>query len=493
MLRGEAMLGTSIMTVAALLAAAGLVSAYGPKDRKDRDLWTAQGGQPFSVKLGDRWVSYVNIGAIAIPIALAASISEAIKDGMDEDTAEQMVLTGVGQMVSRSSQFLLNVTALKGITDFVRAVSEPDRYAENFVENFVASWTPYGGLLANVARAIDSEIKDPKTVGDALMARIPFVSMYGVPPLGIAPPPTARTQLGEPRTRGTTGFLSFTPIRAAQEKLTPLLQEIQRLRTANQDVDVGWVGTTIEGIKLTNREQDEYQRVGGQAAKAALEPLVASAAYKSASDREKARLIETEVSQARQEARYELLPSIATRFGQSDDDVYRLADVALKVLMETGTYKSAKTDIERGKMIESVLERIQSNITEQTKAIIQGRKPRDLWTADDMPKLAKAIEVYYQHKAIPLYRGIKQEQLADVAKAIRIVGAYSAKLPAGTKKKSTIAFGQAWRDYPEMRASLRYVPYISKLRNPERQLFWQRNKTLLDKYFGSNELVRTAA
>jgi hypothetical protein len=289
-MRAEATLGSMALIPVAGFAAAGNITGYGPTDPQERADWMDQGGQPYSIKIGDRWVSYANAGSVMIPLAITASTVEAVKNGMSSKDATEAL---IGAIHSYSNLFL-NVAALRGLSDSINAMTDPTRYGDRMVNALAVSMSPASGLLASISRMFDPEIKDVQNLGQAFEARTPIASK-NVPPI--------LSQLGQPAVRGSAGAEAMLPFRSVQERPSPVLQEYQNLRGQGQDVGIGHVGGAIENVQLTPTEAKGYDFLAGKFTDILLSQEMAKPEYKALSPMAKAKRL-TEVRDiARERAR----------------------------------------------------------------------------------------------------------------------------------------------------------------------------------------------
>jgi hypothetical protein len=158
----------------------------------------------------------------------------------------------------------------------------------------------------------------------------------------------------------------------------------------------------------------------------------------------------------------------------------------------TSPFYQKLSDAEKRKAIDLARSKVGDHIRERAIDTINGETPQPLWSAADMPEMAQAMDLYYQYQAMPRYRGISADQMQGITEASRVVNAYAARLPQGTKNVGKVALAQALRDNPEMRQYLLLIPTLRKRIDPRRSQFWKQNVALLDKYFGSGEVIKAA-
>jgi hypothetical protein len=290
--------GSVLMAAAFAATLAGWMSAYGPEDERERELWLAQGGRPFALKIGDRWIRYADLMPLAIPMALGAALGEAVQTGLEKPEKYPTVLFSAA---SRFMRLFLNLTMLQGVTDFLRFLTEPTRFGERYAETTFDSLIPYGGALRALTAVLDSTVRDPASLPEALMASLPGLSQQVRP---------AIFPLGEVRQRDQTGLLVLSPVRVSQERPNPVYQEFQRLRRLGYEVSLGYPGKSIEGVPLTETEQRAYQMLAGRLTEILVLRLLQSPTYQQASPAVQARALEAAKEIARREAAVRILRRI---------------------------------------------------------------------------------------------------------------------------------------------------------------------------------------
>lgn len=132
-----------------------------------------QGRQPWSVKVGDEYVSIERLAPVAIPWVIGAEIGQAMAYAQDPAEREMLALAGLQTIMP----FLFEQSVMTGIKDFMEAIDPPlrnDGTAAEYTLNFVADLastatgavagplapgTPLQGLIA---RQIDNRRKNTK-------------------------------------------------------------------------------------------------------------------------------------------------------------------------------------------------------------------------------------------------------------------------------------------------------------------------------------------
>ena len=166
----RALIGSGVGALVAEMAAQGLITGNGPADEKAKALLRADGWQPYSMRIGDRYISYQRLDPFASTLGVAAGMVE-LQDHMTEKQRESVALLVTASVM----QNLSSKTWLSGLGDLVDAVNDPGRYADSWLKRTVASLAVPAGV-AQVARTMDPTLREADGVLDAIRRRVPGVS-----------------------------------------------------------------------------------------------------------------------------------------------------------------------------------------------------------------------------------------------------------------------------------------------------------------------------
>ena len=114
---GKAIIGSMVFAGASWLAANNLTTWSSPKGEREKNDFYAAGLQPYSIRFGDKWVSYSQIGLLAYPIAMAAALHyflEESPNALSDSEMDKVVdaLTGIMKFFSDQSY-------MQGLSDLV--------------------------------------------------------------------------------------------------------------------------------------------------------------------------------------------------------------------------------------------------------------------------------------------------------------------------------------------------------------------------------------
>ncbi|MDP3763773.1 MAG: hypothetical protein Q8Q92_03995, partial [bacterium] len=104
----KAAIGSLVFAGASWLASAGLTTWAAPTSEKEKNEFYAANLQPYSVRIGDHWISYSKLGPLSYPIAMASALHYFTKESPKALTDSEMdkvvdALTGIMRFFSDQS------------------------------------------------------------------------------------------------------------------------------------------------------------------------------------------------------------------------------------------------------------------------------------------------------------------------------------------------------------------------------------------------------
>jgi hypothetical protein len=172
--------GSMIMASAMDMAMSGVITGKGPRERGQRQNWTRQGNQEYSIKIGDKWYSFSRLDPIGMTLGMAADLGEAVMNADKEIPEEEFEKAMVASAFAMSNN-VLSKTYMKGISEFFQAVSNPEQYGQSYFKRLAGSLVP-AGVAAVTRHGIpgvvesDSYMRSADNVIDALRRRVPGLS-----------------------------------------------------------------------------------------------------------------------------------------------------------------------------------------------------------------------------------------------------------------------------------------------------------------------------
>lgn len=275
---GRMMMGTTFLATGYMLALNGNLTGGGPTSTSRRKVLQDAGWQPYSVKVGDKYVSYRRLDPFASFFGLMADIADAHANA-DEMTREDAEDVGMALLVSMAKN-LTDKTYLTGMTRVSNALSNPERFGTMWMNSTVASFVP--NILQQANRSLEQDVKDTNNLLDAIKARIPGFS-DDVPP--------RRNMLGEPVQYQRAGIPivdSISPFDYSETTSDPLKREFAQIGHGFSPPRHVKNGVNLQEFK-SRSGQTAYDRwlelhgsvkIGGRSLRNALTRLIKSRSYK---------------------------------------------------------------------------------------------------------------------------------------------------------------------------------------------------------------------
>jgi hypothetical protein len=182
---GRQMGGWVLTSTGGFLAANGIISGAGPRDRRDRDAWTQAGKKPYHVNIGKYRIDMARMDPYSIPLRVLADMFEMQQfNEKDPKKAEELKqLYHVTQVAM--TEGLINATYMKGLLGAINALSSlTEKDIDEFYDGEVDAVVKHLSSLAvpsvakSVSGAYDKTMREVRTNWDTTLNRIyPF----GVP------------------------------------------------------------------------------------------------------------------------------------------------------------------------------------------------------------------------------------------------------------------------------------------------------------------------
>lgn len=292
-------IGSAIAAGTATYALEGRISGGGSKSAGERAALQRTGWQPYSVRIGDTWYSYGRIEPLGMIIGATADFVE-LTDQMTEaeraHAASKISLAIANNLTSK--------TFLRGVSDVLNAITDPERYGERWVNSLAGTIVPTG--VAVVARATDPTVREVHSTLEAIRARIPIASTELEPKLDLWGNPIQRA--------GSTGSRLISPVMGSPVNPDPVDAELVRLGLAFVPPRPR---LTIQGLAVDLEPKDAtmYRRAAGVIARGRVEAILKSPTYERLSDDLRRDQLKRAVQQAHEEARLSMLVVLARRPG----------------------------------------------------------------------------------------------------------------------------------------------------------------------------------
>jgi len=265
-------LGSTFMATYAGFAAEGNISGRGPARKEERDALERTGWKPYSIKVGDEWISYSGLEPVSALMAIAADYAEYAKYEPDATKAEEVFLGAVFS----TYHYLSEQPYMQGVADVGKLVGDADSgkvkaginaLATQF-GGFVIGGSPvgaYNSLVANIERMIDPTKKDVRAEPDLPIAVKGFYEAMNkyvsrLPYFNQALPDDLN-MWGDAKMEGQgKGYEMILPTRVSPEQFSPADDILVRLG--------GPIGVKsfnkVDGVELTGEQRNRFKEIYGK-------------------------------------------------------------------------------------------------------------------------------------------------------------------------------------------------------------------------------------
>lgn len=239
-------LGSMTMAYMGSLAAEGVITGGGPKDKDLLKIKKQTGWQPYSIKIGNEYISLSRIEPFGSFMGIAADVADLVGQLPKED-ADKLVSVVLVAM----QRNIANKTFVKGLAGTLNAASSSDVNVWNsFLEKELPTIIPASSLMRQLTRVNDPVMREVNSIIEAYQSKVPGFSK-DLPP--------TRNLWGEPvLLEGGLGLDLITPLYTSEVKDDPVAEELIK-----QQIPIAWPTKNIEGVPLTPQEYDAYQRLAG--------------------------------------------------------------------------------------------------------------------------------------------------------------------------------------------------------------------------------------
>ncbi|MDH4557982.1 hypothetical protein E8F11_22870 [Pseudomonas sp. BN417] len=284
----------SMVAVAAQMAATGQLTGSAPSDEKEREAFYNSGKQPFSVRIGDRWVSYQRLEPFSSWLGLATDLTR--MDTTHKDAAEV-----AGQVMGTFYQNILQKSFMRGLNDFLNALSRPEQYGAGFGTRLGASLVQPLSILSQAASAADPYMRQPEGLTESIMYRTPGLRQQLSEKLDM---------FGRPVRNPAQGLAYMIGgVRSSEASNDPLDIEVDRLGWAPPEVPTS-IANAKKEYPLTAELQREWAQLRGRLLHNKVRQAMASSNWKRLNDDQKRDRLSKLAREARDAVKMKLLPKI---------------------------------------------------------------------------------------------------------------------------------------------------------------------------------------
>lgn len=293
-----------IMTAYSLVQNQQLTGAY-PSDPARRNAMQSAGIPEYSIKIGDKWLSYAGIEPLQTILGLTANSFDAIQQAKLQGKDAMSIGVDIGNTIRAA---FIDKTFTQQLSDMMMALQEPETFLPKLAISYTNPLLP--SFMYQIARAQDRvqrEIKDPEFLNWAfnnIKQRIP----------GLRETLPARYNLlGEQASAGSLGSIT-TGVKVEPAEQT----EVQKV-LSNPNLKILPPSRNLYGVELNGAQYSEMSRVMGQYTNQILSAVVGSEGFKALPSFTQAYIVSGLVSQIRSDVRLGMISRLGLSQEQKND------------------------------------------------------------------------------------------------------------------------------------------------------------------------------
>lgn len=252
----KAFMGTMVGLGAATLASSNRITWAKPSGENQRKLWDQAGMQEYSIKVGDKWVSYTKLHPLlAFNLATVAAVKQAIDKKKIDDTTSDTILTSLANVM----RFYGDQSYVKNIGDFISSVSEGQSAIPKQIANYTQQFVPFRAFLGWLARTVDPVQRGVTPDADTLTKQMQYFFMQ-IPGLRQTLP--AKTGIGGEPIENKNRFLNaVSPVKITQtDEKYQKAYEIQSLEPKAKEAKQQAIQFFKQGnVEEAKKLKDQYK------------------------------------------------------------------------------------------------------------------------------------------------------------------------------------------------------------------------------------------
>ncbi len=246
----KAIIGSSIFAGAATLLSSNRLTFGEPIDETGKRNFRESGMLPYSVKIGDKWVSYQKLPpALSFPLALTAGIHDAIKSKKMDDGTAELILSAV----SKYGTFLSEQSYAKSIGDMLSSVKGGEAGIANVISNYSQQLMPYRAFTGWLARLTDKSQRKIDSKADFIDKQVQLF-MMNIPGLTEKVPARLDSQ-GQPIPNQSPVLNAFSPVQTSKQTDTQTkdYENTQAIKQLNKE-------KTFQNAEVKDKLQPVYDQ-----------------------------------------------------------------------------------------------------------------------------------------------------------------------------------------------------------------------------------------
>jgi hypothetical protein len=257
----------------------GNITGNAPEKPADRDAFYRQGKKPNAIKVGEYWVPLDRLEPVGSAFSIIANLIQDYQNS-DKDLSSEKVLDAVGGL----AKTLTNKTYLSGMTNFIKATSDPEMYGASWLRRISSGAVP--NALSFLAQIKDPYYREANSVLDYLKAKVPGLSETL---------PTKLNAFGEPVKRDVLNIGKEKP---------------SQLETSIADTPIGFPSKMAGKVKMSPDTYHKVLMLSGGTIKKDIETLASNPEFRKLPQADREKIVADVVARARRDVKKKVLSNL---------------------------------------------------------------------------------------------------------------------------------------------------------------------------------------
>jgi len=258
-------IGAGLAATAIGLSQSGVLTGGGLTDREQAATKGAAGVQNYSLLVDGQYYSIQRIEPVAKLFMLAGDLTEI----MNSKAAEEDKAKAAQLLVLAFANATISTTYMSGLSNAMRAVLDPARYGDAFVEGYATAIVPK--VISQPVVMADPYKREVDGVLDAIQSQLPILRERLLP---------KRDVWGQPSQNNR--WFDVLPVATSKASTDKVKTEAVRLQLAITNApesvfERGPLKPSERKVELSQQQKDVYQQASGTFAMSVLSPFVNSA------------------------------------------------------------------------------------------------------------------------------------------------------------------------------------------------------------------------
>ena len=253
MMQGRMAVGGAISTMAFIATMSDNMTGDYPRDKEGRDLWKAQNKPPYSIKVGNAWVSYEELEPWNTILSVSANL---VQNG--DTLGEGLVDEWTQKVAFMASAVLIDKSMLSGVKDLTAIFSgrTVEGQLQKTFTKYARSHLPYSSLMGQLGNITDANAKEAQTFMEVMWKRDALWKSTMPPKYDIL----SKDRKGKKFNVGAENpiirfYNAFSPIAVVPVNNDPVKQQLLDI-----NYNLPEVMSTYKGIILNSKQKSELQK-----------------------------------------------------------------------------------------------------------------------------------------------------------------------------------------------------------------------------------------